>query len=858
MSAGFPTGEELPERIGHYVIRRRIGAGGMGVVYQAEDPRTEQFVAVKVLKPEVAGDHIARARLAREVETMRRVQSPNVAEVIDADTQAELPWVVTEYIPGPTLDATVTDHGPLRGRALTRFVTGMARAIKDIHAVEVIHRDLKPGNVIISNGEPIVIDFGIAHAVDGAKLTQTGTFVGTPSYLSPEVIEGTDLGPATDVHAWGGTVAFASTGRPPYGAGSFEVIFFRILNGEIDMDGMHEALRPLVNRAVSRDMSARPTAAELMVETGRLNLDLPWTETPGTPPSTGETGKHTMQAPAPTQSPAASGGRGGGPGRGGAAAAGAAGAVLGGAGGYLAGRASEGWGPAHTRGGVPNTSSAWGSPSAPQTSHTQSGGHTSHARSGGWGSADDEATDDLSGGRPAGTGSGWGSADDEATNDLSGGRPAGTGSGWGQDDEATDDLSGGRATGWGSADEDATDDLSGARSTGYGQPSGGANVTGGGRATGWGQDDEATDDLSGGRATGWGHDDEATDDLSNMAGTERITPGSPSDLDDPQGTQRIQPVQDDVRGTQRINPGDLARQDPAGTMMMGPAETGRHQRDQGEPEGPAHTQFFNSPLDPNAFQDILTPVGRDNRSNNTQEFDEDDYQERGGLLGRFRRGSTDKFGDYFRGDGHGGEYDEYEDDEYYDEYWRMHPLVLIPIMLALAGVALWFPWIGIFLGIVVIAGLSALDVVKSEHARRLQTRGPKSSDNMVVVLSFPWAFGRMALRTVGFGLIYLLGGILIGMVYATIVDAPGEGANYTAAFAVFVMILLSYIMPSGREARHQAVWMVERIKFTNLYVYAGVVIAVILFMMLILSTGLTSAPIWTTGGPGGPSDWLNN
>ena len=263
-------GEELPERIGHYVIRRRIGSGGMGVVYQAEDPRTQQFVAVKVLKPEVAGDRIARARLAREVETMRRVQSPNVAEVIDANIDAELPWVVTEYIPGPTLDATVTDHGPLRGRALTRFITGLARAIKDIHAVDVIHRDLKPGNVIISNGEPIVIDFGIAHAVDGAKLTQTGTFVGTPSYLSPEVIEGTALGPATDIHAWGGTVAFASTGRPPYGAGAFEVIFFRILNGEIDMDGMHEALRPLVNRAVSRDMRSRPTAEELLEEASRL------------------------------------------------------------------------------------------------------------------------------------------------------------------------------------------------------------------------------------------------------------------------------------------------------------------------------------------------------------------------------------------------------------------------------------------------------------------------------------------------------------------------------------------------------------------------------------------------------------
>ncbi|WP_234003894.1 protein kinase [Nocardiopsis sp. SBT366] len=802
MSAGFPTGEELPERIGHYVIRRRIGAGGMGVVYQAEDPRTDQFVAVKVLKPEVAGDHIARARLAREVETMRRVQSPNVAEVIDADTQAELPWVVTEYIPGPTLDATVTDHGPLRGRALTRFITGMARAIKDIHAVDVIHRDLKPGNVIISNGEPIVIDFGIAHAVDGAKLTQTGTFVGTPSYLSPEVIEGTDLGPATDVHAWGGTVAFASTGRPPYGAGSFEVIFFRILNGEIDMDGMHEALRPLVNRAVSRDMSARPTAAELMVETGRLNLDLPWTEPGGGMPPTGQTGSHTMHAPTPTQNPAASGGHGGGSGFGGAAAAGAAGAALGGAAGYLAGRATDGWGPAHTRGANPaNTAGAWANPSAPQTSH---------ARSGGW--------------------------NDDATDDLSGGRPANTGSGWNTDDEATNDLNAARSTGWGS-DAEATDDLGGRRAA----------------------------------ATGWGQPDEATDDLSNLPGTDRITPGSSHDLDDPQGTERMQPGQGDMHGTQRFEPGELARRDdahgtqrfepgelarrddPAGTMMMGQAEIARQQA---QPDAAPQTQFFNSPLDPNAFQDILTPVGQQGRANSTQEFDEEEFEERGGLLGRFRRGRGDKFGDYFRGDGHGDEYDEHEDDEYYDEYWRMHPLVLVPIMVSLAGVALWFPWVGIILGIVVIAGLGALDVVKSEHARRLQTRGPRNSDSMVVALSFPWAFGRMALRTVGFGLIYLLGGILVGMVYARIMDAPGEGANYTGAFAVFVMILLSYLMPSGREARHQAVWLVERARFSNLYVYVGVVVAILLLTMLILSIGLTSAPIWTTGPLSGPSDWF--
>src|SRR5690606_1429748 len=147
----------------------------------------------------------------REVMTMQRVRSRNVAEVIDTDTTTPLPCVVSEYIPGPTLHSTVTNHGPLRGRALTRLVTGRALALRGSAADRVIHRDLKPGNVIISNGEPIIIDFGIAYAVDGCKLPQTGTFVGTPSYLSPEVIEGSDLSPATDIHAWGATVAFAAT-----------------------------------------------------------------------------------------------------------------------------------------------------------------------------------------------------------------------------------------------------------------------------------------------------------------------------------------------------------------------------------------------------------------------------------------------------------------------------------------------------------------------------------------------------------------------------------------------------------------------------------------------------------------------
>ena len=627
--------------------------------------------------------------------------------------------------------------------------------------MDVIHRDLKPGNVIISNGEPIVIDFGIAHAVDGAKLTQTGTFVGTPSYLSPEVIEGTDLGPATDVHAWGGTVAFASTGRPPYGAGSFEVIFFRILNGEIDMDGMHEALRPIVNRAVSREMRNRPSAAELVLETSRLNLDLPWTEDPGSP--TGLTGNHTVQG---QQEPPASGGGGG------AAAAAAGGAVAGGAAGaYLAHQAggSQGWGPPHTSSGADPTQSAWASPSAPQTSH---------AASAGWGSGAQQSH-----------------------------RPA-TG-GWGTEQ----------------------------------QPTGGPHQAASG---GPDADGESTDDLGRAASGGWDPDEESTDDLRGAQGTERITPQSPQA--DPQGTMRVDPSQ--VPGPD----------DQQGTMMM-PAD--RSEQGQGPPPAPPQepsndapqTQFFNSALRPEDFRDILTPVGS-GRPHQTQEFDEEDYRENNsGLLGRFRKGSSDRLGDYFRGGSDAEEHDEYHDDEYEEyEARRMHPLVLVPVMFMLAGVALWFPWFGLLLGVLILAALSALDVVKAEHARRLQRRGPSNSDTMMVVLSFPWALGRMLVRTVGFGAIYLLLGILVGMVYSAFVDTGGEGANYTGGFAIFVMVLLGYIMPSGREARHQAVWLVERVRFHSIYLYIGVIVGICLLTMLILSVGLGSAPDWVPFG--GPSDWF--
>ena len=229
--------EHTPGRLGPYRLLDRIGEGGMGVVYLARDPE-QRSVAVKILRPAVAGDPNARLRLAREVETMRRVRSPFVAEVLDTDVTSETPYIVTRYVPGRTLDEVVTQEGPLSGTRLIRLAAGLADALAAIHAAGVVHRDLKPGNVMLMNGDPVVIDFGIAQALDSTRLTMTGMFMGTPGYLSPEVIEGQSSTSFSDVHAWGATVAFAATGRPPFGTGSYETIFYRIVNGKPDLTGV--------------------------------------------------------------------------------------------------------------------------------------------------------------------------------------------------------------------------------------------------------------------------------------------------------------------------------------------------------------------------------------------------------------------------------------------------------------------------------------------------------------------------------------------------------------------------------------------------------------------------------------------
>jgi len=261
---------QTPATLGPYRVLERLGEGGMGVVYLAEDS-DQRKVAVKALRPAIANDPNARRRLAREVETMRRVRSPFVAEVIDADVNCDTPYIVTRYVHGQTLERVVTDGGPLTGEKLSRLASGLSLALAAIHAVGVVHRDLKPGNVMLSHDEPVVIDFGIAQAAEATRLTQTGMFMGTPGYLAPEVIEGELSGPSSDVHSWGATVAYAATGRAPYGTGAFETIFYRIINGQPDLGGFPLPLLDLVTRALSRNPAHRPTAADLVLRTSSLD-----------------------------------------------------------------------------------------------------------------------------------------------------------------------------------------------------------------------------------------------------------------------------------------------------------------------------------------------------------------------------------------------------------------------------------------------------------------------------------------------------------------------------------------------------------------------------------------------------------
>jgi serine/threonine protein kinase len=251
-----------PPHCGPYRLQGRLGAGGMGVVYLAFGPDNAP-VAIKVLLPMLAQDDQYRARFVREVEAARLVNSRYVARVVAAQTDSDLLWMATEYVEGPTLAQAVESNGPVPADRLRGLATDLASAVSALHSAGLVHRDLKPANVVLAWSGPKLIDFGIAKQEGSTDLTQTGVTVGSLVWMSPEVLNGGPASRASDIFAWGLCVAFAGTGRAPFGDGNPSVIAYRIAQAEPDLHGLPPELADLVRAALAKDQTGRPSDASL-------------------------------------------------------------------------------------------------------------------------------------------------------------------------------------------------------------------------------------------------------------------------------------------------------------------------------------------------------------------------------------------------------------------------------------------------------------------------------------------------------------------------------------------------------------------------------------------------------------------
>jgi DnaJ-class molecular chaperone len=252
----------VPDRIGPYEVLRPIGGGGMGDVFLALHP-DGRTVAVKTLRAHLLDVPSVRLRLRREVETMQKIRHDHVAEVVDFDLGGKVPYLVTQYAQGRSLDRVVAEKGPLGGAELIRFGRAGTEAVAAVHAVQVVHRDIKPSNIMVSNGLPIIIDFGIAHAVDATRVTQEGQRAGTIWYMAPELWDGAPVSPAVDVFAWAATMVFAATGRHAFQAPTDVGVRELIRRGRPDLTGVPAELREMIVRALATDPRDRPEASVL-------------------------------------------------------------------------------------------------------------------------------------------------------------------------------------------------------------------------------------------------------------------------------------------------------------------------------------------------------------------------------------------------------------------------------------------------------------------------------------------------------------------------------------------------------------------------------------------------------------------
>ena len=299
MVGGLQAGD--PRSVGPYRILGRLGSGGMGQVFLGGSAGG-RLVAVKVIRPELAGEPGFRARFEREVAAARNVSGLFTAPLVDADVQGPVAWLATAYVAGPSLAEAVDGQGPLPVTSVLALAAGLAEGLGAIHAAGVVHRDLKPSNVLLAEDGPRVIDFGISRAVEASVLTQSGTVMGSPGFMSPEQAEGGAVGPPSDVFSLGAVLTFAATGTGPFGTGSTPALMYRVVHQQPDISQLPGQIRPLVGSCLAKDPGSRPTAAGLLAELGDGPLAADWL--PG--PVAAALGRYTppdSAAPAGTAGP---------------------------------------------------------------------------------------------------------------------------------------------------------------------------------------------------------------------------------------------------------------------------------------------------------------------------------------------------------------------------------------------------------------------------------------------------------------------------------------------------------------------------------------------------------------------------
>jgi serine/threonine protein kinase len=274
---GLQAGD--PELIGSYRIIRRLGSGGMGHVFLGRSPGG-RLLAIKVIRAELAGDLEFRTRFRREVAAARSVSGLFTAPVVDADTEAPVPWLATAYIAGSSLADTVTRHGPLPAGSVLALAAGLAEGLLAIHSAGLVHRDLKPSNVLMADDGPRVIDFGISRAMEASTVTSTGMVVGSPGFMSPEQAEGLEVGPPSDVFSLGAVLAFAATGEGPFGSGSSAALIYRLVHNPPELNRVPAETRSLIERCLDKDPGRRPSPRHLLAELGEAGLAPGWLPEP--------------------------------------------------------------------------------------------------------------------------------------------------------------------------------------------------------------------------------------------------------------------------------------------------------------------------------------------------------------------------------------------------------------------------------------------------------------------------------------------------------------------------------------------------------------------------------------------------